>query len=221
MDPEVIVSAVEEDYCAVARFSGRLQVVSFYMSLDDATAAPLEVRAWRSEKSVSKRELAEILSNWLETNCARTEIGISSEELRSVSFGALWRQAQAVLHDATVGTRETLEVPSEAEIDEIIEQGCVPKAWRNSRDFRAQARQLRGVIAYLDAVYGQQSAEPMKHVSEETGLDIVASRKLIQQARERGFLTKSAGVVGGLATDWARACADQMNMALIEARKRK
>ena len=221
MEPEVIVSAVEGDCCAVARYSGRLQVVSFYIALDDSTAAPLEVRVWRSDKSVTKRELAEILTNWLETNYARTEVGVSSEELRSVSFGALWRQAQAVLHEATLGTRERLAVPSEAEIDLIITQGCVPKAWRNSRDFRAQARQLRGVIAYLDAVYGKQSAEPMKHVAEETGLDVISSRKLIQQARERGFLTKSSGVVGGLATDWARACADQMNQALAEARKKK
>lgn len=221
MEHQVIVTAVMDDFCAVARHSGFVQVVAFYAALEDSTAAPLEVRAWRSDKSVSKKEVVEILSNWLELDSGRSIYGISSEDLRSVAFGALWREAQAVLHEATAGSREMLSVPTEEEIELIIARDCVPSVWRNSRDFRAQARQLRGVIAYLEAVYGRQSAEPMKDVAEETGLDVAGSRKLIQQARERGFLTKSSGVVGGLATEWARACADHMNAALVEARKKQ
>ena len=224
-DPAVaeFLYAVEgEDGCAIARWSSDcLQTIVFYEVVDyEFLVAPCEVRIWGSRKPLSQERLHSLLKQWLsQLQDQNFEYGLTTEEMRRVPLATLHRLMQSYMNEHTYGAAETLKLPSEAEIEEIITKGLVPRYWRNSRDFRAQARQLQGVAAYVDAVYQEESPQPMFSVGEATGLDVPTARKLIQQARERGFLTKGNGHIGGRITDKAIEAARLMNAALKDAKR--
>lgn len=216
-----MLHAMQEKGYAVAHFEGHLQSIALFDVGLDESALPAEVRAWRSTKSLSQQDLNELLAQWLKGRSIYLEDGVSSEDLRSISVSTLQRHIDSHVHVATTDVRKSLRIPSSEEVEFIIESRCIPERWRNSRDFRAQARQLRGVVAYLDAIYSREDVEPMKSVAAATGLDVVASRKLIEQARARGFLTRTRGQIGGRLTDWGMEAASQMNEALSRAKKVK
>lgn len=221
MSREVVLHAMQDTGYAVARFDGHLQSVALFDVGNDESALPVEVRAWRSVKTLTQSQLDSLLTQWIKVQTSQVEYGVSSEDLRSISVSALQRHIDSQVHSATINIGNALKVPSASEVDFIIEQRCIPENWRNSRDFRAQARQLRGVIAYLDAIYAREDSEPMKSVAAATGLNVVGSRKLIEQARERGFLTRTNGQIGGRLTELGLEAASLMNQALAAAKKAK
>ena len=219
---EVLYAVEEEEGCAIARWSSDgSQTVVFYEVVDkEFQLAPCEVRNWGSRTPLSEERLHTLLQQWLKQSKDQDFVfGLTAEDMRAVPLGTLHRLMQSYVDELTYGAAATLKLPSEAEIEEIITKGLVPRYWRNSRDFRAQARQLRGVAAYVNAVYLEETPQPMFDVGEATGLDVPTARKLIQQARERGFLTKGNGTIGGRITDKAIEAADLMNVALKEAKR--
>jgi hypothetical protein len=220
VEPKVLHAESEHGY-AVARFDGRLQSIALYDIGNDETALPVEVRAWRATQSIAPRELRHLLDEWCGSHPRNVEYGISTEDLRSIPVASLHRHIEAQIRSQTRDVSVALRVPSAEEIEMIISGELVPNHWRNSRDFRAQARQLRGVIAYLEAVYTREDVEPMKAVSAATGANVVASRKLIEQARERGFLTRTNGHIGGRLTERGIEAAALMNEALAASRRKK
>lgn len=214
---DVLFSTLEGGY-AVARWSGPSgQSVAFYDVGSDESALPVEVRVWRSSTPITQQRLDELLAHWVTDGQPESfDFGISTDDIRAVPVGTLHRLMHNYVADLTHGAGEILNVPTESEIEAIIESGLRPARWRNARDFRAHARQLRGVSAYVEAVYDYDESHPMSQVADETGVDLPTARKLIQQAREQGYLTKGNGHVGGRVTERAVEAAKVMRDALEE-----
>ena len=206
---------------AVARWSEPfIQSVALYDVGNDESEIPVEVRVWRAAKPITQEKLDALLDFWVSGDHPEDVIyGISTDDLRSIPVGTLHRLMQRHVAERTQGAVETLKVPTAIEIEEIIDNGLRPTRWRNARDFRAHARQLRGVGAYVEAVYDYDDPHPMSEGASATDLDLPAARKLIQQARERGYLTKGNGQVGGQITELAIEASTVMQDALRKLRE--
>jgi len=221
MESEELLHSVAESGYAVARFDGRVQAVTFYDADNDESALMSEVRAWRADQSLTQKQLDQLLSHWLKHPAPNAEYSLSTEDLRSISLTAHWRHITMQIDGVTRHAAANLSVPSQKEIDLIIQRNLIPNLWRNRRDFSAQARQLRGTLVYLRAVFTRHDSEPMHEVAESTGLDLNAARKLIEQARVRGYLSRTNGQLGGRLTDKAIEAIEIINQALVAAKKAK
>lgn len=210
--------AVTADCAAASHFDDGLQAIAFYdVGVDGRDAIPIEVRTWRAKKSVSTRELQLMLELWEANRPQHSREGISSEEVRGIPVGQIHRSMQSRIRRDTLQEDIGLVVPTSNQIEAIIRARLVPDLWRNSRDLRAHARELRGAVAYLKAVYSDQSVQPMRAVADVVGGDLPSARKLIEQARAHGYLTRADGAVGGYITDKARSAATLLNLAAKEA----
>jgi len=214
----VVTFAVREDCSASAHFYDGLQTVALYdISNDDRDTLPVEVRSWRSSRAISPKQLEDLLDSWSKNRPIDYEFGISSEEVRGLPVGSIHRAMQSHLRNASLAEDFTTEVPSPTQVEAIISAGLIPDQWRNSRDFRAHARALRGTLVYLRAVYVDQSVQPMRSVAGSEAIDLTAARKLIEQSRAHGYLTRTDRSVGGFLTDKGRQTASIMMLAATEA----
>ena len=210
--------AVAETCAATSHFAGGLQSVAFYdVGTDGRDAIPVEVRSWRASQSISEEALRGLLEDWEPSRPPQHEYGISSEEVRGIPVGHIHRAMQSRLRRDTLEDDIELVLPTSEQIESIISARLIPDLWRNSRDLRAHARELQGAVAYLKAVYSDQSVQPMRAVADKTGVDLPAARKLIEQARAHGYLTRAEGTVGGYITDKARTAATLLIHAAREA----
>lgn len=210
--------AVTANCAATSYFDDGLQAIAFYdVGVDGRDAIPIEVRTWRARKSVSTRELQQMLELWEANRPQHSREGISSEEVRGIPVGQIHRSMLSRIRQDTLQEDIDLVVPTSDQIDAIITARLVPDLWRNSRDLRAHARELRGTVAYLKAVYSDQSVQPMRAVADKVGVDLPAARKLIEQARAHGYLTRADRAVGGYITEKARSAVNLLNLAAREA----
>ena len=210
--------AVAETCAATSHFAGGLQTIAFYdVGIDGRDALPAEVRSWRATQSISDKALRRLLEDWEPSRPPNFEYGISSEEVRGIPVGHIHRTMQSRLRRDTLEDDIELVLPTSEQIESIISARLIPDLWRNSRDLRAHARELQGAVAYLKAVYSDQSVQPMRAVADKVGVDIPAARKLIEQARAHGYLTRAEGTVGGYITDKARTAANLLILVAREA----
>jgi hypothetical protein len=211
-----------DDACAVAYYSDNLQVVALYLlDVQYSLPVPYEIRTWRATSALAKEELVQILDNWSERIPSTARHGIGSEEVRGAPIGKIHRAMQSEINRDTLVDQGTFKVPCADEINGVIDARLIPDDWRNSRDFRAHARELRAISVYLPAVFREQSVQPMRAVSESEDVTIEIARKIIDQARSHGYLTRADGAVGGTVTDKARSAANIMMLASAEAKKAK
>ena len=198
-----------------ALYTGKLQIVALYFGAIDDTCMPAEVRTWRASRPLSSKEMEDLLRHWLRHVPENLEVGVSSIEVRGIPLGRINRAIQS--HGSIQGTLPflfELDCLSDPEVENVIEAGNIPEIWRSSRDFRSHARELRSVYAYLLAVYSKESAEPMRSVAVQEGISIEQARKVIDQARSHGYLTRTAGVVGGRITEKGIGAARMMREAM-------
>ena len=214
--------AVGDYHCAAAYYSNGLQVVAFY-ELESRTLFmyTVEIRVWSAKGSLRTKELESMLKAWVEQMPSNIKDGIGSEEVRGVPVGKIHRAMQSKLHEDVLFNSDSFEVPSIEEIESIITARLIPDEWRNSRDFRSHARELRAIKVYLHSVFEEQSIQPMRAVSDSEGVTIEVARKIIDQSRSHGYLTRANHSVGGFVTDKARLCARLMMQASVEEKAEK
>jgi len=210
---------VGTDTCAAAFYADGLQVVALY-ELEDGylTPHPGEIRIWRATNALPAQELKEIREGWSGQPPSNQTLGIGSEEVRGVPVGKIFRAMQSKISQDTLVEKDSFEVPSIEETEQIILARLIPEEWRNSRDFRSHARELRAIKVYLHDVYAEQSIQPMRAVSDSEKVTIENARKIIDQSRNHGYLTRANGGVGGTVTDKARSSANIMMLASAEAK---
>ncbi len=75
------------------------------------------------------------------------------------------------------------------------------------------------IKVYLQSVYAEQSIQPMRAVCDSEQVEIESARKIIDQARSHGYLTRVSGAIGGTVTDKAKSLANLMMLASAEAKK--
>lgn len=210
--------AVAKTCAATSHFAGGLQTVALYdLEISGRDALPVEVRSWRATHSISEEALRGLLEDWEPSRPPHYEYGISSEEVRGIPIGHIHRTMHSRLRRDTLQEDLDLVLPTSEQIESIIKAGLIPDLWRNSRDLRAHARELQGAVAYLKAVYSDESVQPMRAVADKVGMEIPAARKLIEQARSHGYLTRADGTVGGYITENARTAANLLILAAREA----
>ena len=220
-EPETHMVSNEKG-CVAGYFHQNLQTVTFYDFFDpEQGISPAEVRAWRADRSLDPTELFRLFNTWQKERPPHSRSGISSDEVRGIPVGQIHRSVIGSLRKDSIAAAVALPVPTEEEIEQIIESGLIPTQWRNSRDFRAHARELRGLVAYLRAVYVDESQQPMRAVAQATGLDVAGSRKLIDQARNHQYLTRAGRSMGGFMLPQAYEASGLMTAAAKEAAKRK
>jgi hypothetical protein len=221
-DVETFKFAIDVDYCAAAYYSNDLQVVAFYeLELHNIFMFTVEIRVWSADRSLSKKELISILDAYIAQVPGNIKQGIGSEEVRGVPVGKILRAMQSRVRRDVLVDRNSFEVPSIEEIESVITARLIPDEWRNSRDFRSHARELRAIKVYLHSVFEEQSIQPMRAVSESEGVTIEVARKIIDQSRSHGYLTRANHSVGGTVTDKARHCASLMMHASAEEKAEK
>jgi hypothetical protein len=218
--PEQFDFEVGTDTCAAAYYADGLQVVALYeLEFGYLTPHPCEIRTWRATNALPKKELAQMLAVWSGQVPSNMTLGIGSEEVRGVPVGKIFRAMQSRINQDTLVGQNSFEIPSIEEIEEVITARLIPDDWRNSRDFRSHARELRAIKVYLHSVYAEQSIQPMRAICDSEQVSIENARKIIDQARSHGYLTRADGAVGGTVTDKARICANVMMIASTEAKK--
>ncbi len=211
--------ATEGESCATAYFEAGIQVIAFYdFDMEQQVLLPVEVRTWRATHGISQQELCEILSLWKEHPVSKHSIGISSEDVRGIPLGRIYRATDSKIFRDMLLYEDDFLVPTLEEVDEIIAGKLVPDEWRNSRDFRAHARELRALKVYLHSVFDDQSVQPMRAVSDSENVSIITARKIIDSARSHGYLTRRDGSMGGFVTDKARTSALLMIRAYKEVK---
>lgn len=214
---EKFLFAINGDCCATAHFNGRVQVVAFYgIDFVQKVLLPIEVRTWRATEALAQPELNETLTRWTDYPASNHVIGISSEDIRAVSLGKMYRATDSKVFTEMHFPHDEFRVPSIKAIDEIVAGKLVPDVWRNSRDFKAHARELRSLKVYLHSVFEDQSIQPMRAVSEAENVSTMTARKIIDSARNHGYLTRRDGAMGGFVTEKARDAALLMNRAYEE-----
>ena len=219
---ETIRHAIKTPYSAASYFDGCIQVVAFYrFQNDQPIPVPQEIRSWRATKSVTKKEIEQILKNW--TNQIPTNLapGIGSEEVRGIPVGRIFRTMQAKINKDSLVSNQDFQVPTPEEIEKIITARLIPDNWRNSRDFRSHARELRSIKIYLNAVYVGESIQPMREIVDREHVTNESARKIIDQARSHGYLTRADRSVGGLVTNKAKKCAQVMMRASKQTKEKK
>jgi hypothetical protein len=221
-DLEVYVHVVEAPHSATAYFSDGLQVVTFFQFPDEMPIpVTQEVRSWRATRALTENELSQMFKRWTAGIPANIKAGINSDEVRGIPVGRIFRTMQARINEDSLVDSYDFKVPNSEEIEEIINSRLIPDNWRNNRDFKAHARELRSIKIYLNAVYVGESAQPMREIVDREDVTIGIARKIIDQARSHGYLTRVDGSIGGLVTDKARECARIMMRADEQAKKEK
>jgi len=217
---EVLDFEVGTDTCAAAYYADGLQAVAIYeLANGDLTPLPCEIRTWRASSPLPKKELKQILDAWSDHQPSNMNFGIGSEEVRGVPVGKIFRAMQSWINQDTLADQNSFLVPTIEETEQIITARLIPDPWRNSRDFRSHARELRAIKVYLQSVYAEQSIQPMRAVCDSEQVEIESARKIIDQARSHGYLTRVSGAIGGTVTDKAKSLANLMMLASAEAKK--
>ena len=210
---------VGTDTCAAAYYADGLQVVALYeLEFGHLTPHPAEIRTWRATNALPKEELKRILEAWSVQVPSNMTLGIGSEEVRGVPVGKIFRAMQSRIRQDTLAGQNSFLVPTIEETEQIITARLIPDAWRNSRDFRSHARELRAIKVYLQSVYVEQSIQPMRAVCDSEQVTIQSARKIIDQARSHGYLTRVSGAIGGTVTEEAKSLANIMMLASAEAK---
>ena len=207
-------------WCAAAYYTDGLQVVALYELADgDLTPLPCEIRTWRASSPLPKKELKQMLDAWSVQQPSNMVLGIGSEEVRGVPVGKIYRAMHSRISQDTLAGQNSFLVPTIEETEQIITARLIPDDWRNSRDFRSHARELRAIKVYLQSVYVEQSIQPMRAVCDSEQVEIESARKIIDQARSHGYLTRVSGAIGGTVTEKAKSLANIMMIASAEAKK--
>jgi hypothetical protein len=183
-------------------FFGR-PVVSLLMS-SDAPMAPEDIR--------------DFTEAFLDTPVGRQ--GLSAANRRAFPWATMVSAARAAMAPEIALLRDFM-LENEEGIDLVVEMSAsglleLPSWASTPREFKARWKELRIAHGYLLNEVAARKPHPARELAAETGLDPVQIRNLLEQARQREFLSRpSKGVTELLPLAFERA--QQINELVRQA----
>jgi len=170
--------------------NGGTVAVAFYSTL---TPGMLEQRVWRSQFEPTDEDLQEVVKEFE----VYPKNALTSAALRSVPWKAMAQHADAYRTELLSGDLNDFQPPTSEEVEDLIDSGEFA-GFRNSRDLRGHAQQLRAVKTYLEAVavIDELDTSPITALTESEGLSPTQARSLIERARSNGYITRPKEVAG-------------------------
>ena len=164
----------------------------------EISSGPLEYRVWRAQWPLDPDERQQVLAEFDVSG----KLGLTTEQYRSIPWGRMSHLNQVRERAQAATLLELFNPPTEELVDRLHRAGEL-MGFRNVRDLRAHAAELRILKPYLSALYDEETRKAVEDAAAIEGIEVGRARNLIVRAKNHGYVEKTPDAPLGVLTSKA------------------